>query len=124
MPTTTIYFAILLIVTGAIGFIATGSQFPTSLIPTYFGIVLLILGVLARSDNSKRRMLFMHLAVTLALLGFLGTVSSFAGLAKIAQGQAVLRPPAVEEKAAMAVLTLIYVVLYVRSFIVTRRARG
>jgi hypothetical protein len=123
MANVTIFFASLLILLGAAGFVATGSHAPTALIPAFFGIVLLIIGLLARTGDPKRRMLLMHIAVTLGLLGFLGTVSSFAGLARIVHGEVVARPAAVVEKSAMAILTLIYVLLCVRSFIAARRAR-
>ena len=123
MANVTIFFASLLILLGAAGFVATGSHAPTALIPAFFGIVLLIVGVLARTGDPKRRMLLMHIAVTLGLLGFLGTVSSFAGLARIVHGEVVARPAAVVEKSGMAILTLIYVLLCVRSFIAARRAR-
>ena len=123
MANVTIFFASLLILLGIAGFVATGSHAPTALIPAFFGIVLLILGLLARTADPKRRMLFMHIAVTLGLLGFLGTVSSFAGLARIVHGEVIARPAAVVEKSAMAIVTLIYVLLCVRSFIAARRAR-
>jgi hypothetical protein len=123
MANVTIFFASLLILLGAAGFVATGSHAPTALIPAFFGIVLLIIGLLARTRDPKRRMLLMHIAVALGLLGFLGTVSSFAGLVRIVHGEVVARPAAVVEKSAMAILTLIYVLLCVRSFIAARRAR-
>jgi hypothetical protein len=123
MANVTIFFASLLILLGAAGFLATGSHAPTALIPAFFGIVLLILGLLARTGDPKRRMLLMHIAVTLGFLGFLGTVTSFAGFARMVHGEVVARPAAVVEKSVMAILTLIYVLLCVRSFITARRAR-
>ena len=71
MAKTTVFFAALLIVLGVAFFVATGSHVPMALIPAFFGIVLGALGMLARTEDGKRRMLFMHIAVTVGLLGFL-----------------------------------------------------
>ncbi len=60
MAKTTISFGIILILLGIFGFVATGSHFPTALIPAYVGLVLAILGFLANTENAKKRMLFMH----------------------------------------------------------------
>ena len=69
-------------------------------------------------------MLFMHIAVTVGLLGFLGTVQGLFQAFQLFKGKLFPYPAAVEEKAAMAALMLIYVVLCVRSFITARRARA
>ena len=73
MAKVTILFGLLLIVLGVIGYVGTGWKAPTALIPTYLGIVFAILGFLARRGTQKRRMLMMHIAVTLGALGFLVT---------------------------------------------------
>lgn len=97
---------------------------PTSLIPLYFGVLLILLGALASTEDAKRRMLFMHIAVTVGLLGFIFPfVRAFAGAVKMVQGVAVAHPLAVEEQMLMAVVCLIFVLLCVRSFIAARRAR-
>jgi uncharacterized membrane protein (UPF0136 family) len=70
MPKITLIFAALLIVLGILGYVLTGSQHPTALIPTYFGIVFAILGLLVTFKPTTRKHA-MHAAVTLALLGFL-----------------------------------------------------
>lgn len=124
MAKITISFGVILILLGIFGFVATGSHAPTALIPAYVGILLGILGFLAITENAKRRMLFMHIAVTLGLLGFLGTAKSIYDYIRMLQGQQFPHPPAVEEKAAMAVLLLVFVILCVRSFIAARRVRA
>jgi hypothetical protein len=121
---TTIIFGIILILLGIFGFVATGSQAPTALIPAFVGILLGIFGFLAMTDDAKKRMLFMHIAVTLGLLGFLGTAKSIYDYFRMLQGQQFPHPIAVEEKAAMSVLLLVFVILCVRSFIAARRARA
>jgi len=125
MARLTILFGIVLILLGGFGYVATGSHFPTALIPSAFGIVLAILGFFAHTPETKRRMLLMHIAVTLGLLGFLATVKSgiIDYLEMTLNGRQFAHPSAVEEKAAMSVLLLVFVILCVRSFIVARRAR-
>jgi hypothetical protein len=124
MARLTILFGIVLILLGGFGFAATGSHYPTALIPTYVGIVLAILGFFAYTPDVKRRMLFMHIAVTVGLLGFLGTVNGVIQFIQMTGGRQFPHPAAVEEKAAMSVLLLIFVLLCVRSFVAARRARA
>lgn len=123
MAKTTISFGVILILLGIFGFVATGSHFPTALIPAYFGLVLAVLGFLANTEDSKKRMLFMHIAVTIGLLGFLGTAKSIYDYVLLVTGKQFPYPAAVEEKAAMAGILLVFVILCVRSFIAARRAR-
>jgi multisubunit Na+/H+ antiporter MnhF subunit len=124
MAKTTIMFGVVLILLGIFGFVATGSHAPTALIPAFVGLILVILGFLAITEDTKKRMLFMHIAVTLGLLGFLGTAKSIYDYIRMLQGVQFPRPSAVEEKAAMSVLLLIFVIFCVRSFIAARRARA
>jgi hypothetical protein len=124
MAKTTISFGVILILLGIFGFVATGSHAPTALIPAFFGLILGILGFLANTEDAKKRMLFMHIAVTLGLLGFLGTAKSIYDYIQMLGGKQFPHPVAVEEKAAMAGLMLIFVILCVRSFIAARRARA
>jgi hypothetical protein len=124
MAKTTIMFGVVLILLGIFGFVATGSHAPTALIPAFVGLILAILGFLAITEDTKKRMLFMHIAVTLGLLGFLGTAKSIYDYIRLIQGVQFPHPTAVEEKAAMSVLLLIFVIFCVRSFIAARRARA
>lgn len=123
MAKLTIVFGVLLVLlsAGAFEFI---SHFPHTLIPGVFGIVLIILGALASTPDQKRRMLFMHIAVTVGLLGFLGTIPGIIGIVRMWAGHAVARPEAARVQAMMGSLCLIFVLLCVRSFISARRARS
>lgn len=124
MAKMTILFGLILILLGIFGYVGTGSQHPTALIPTYVGILFGILGGLALTDNAKRRMLIMHIAVTFGLLGFLGTAKSIYDYIRMTtQHVQFPYPAAVEEKTAMSLILLFYVLLCVRSFIQARRAR-
>lgn len=125
MAKLTIVFGIVLIVLGVAVFVATGSHAPTALIPAYFGILLAILGLLANTPDSRRRMLFMHIAVTIGLLGFVFPGWRAAGdLIGQAHGHAILRPVAMQEELAMAAICMVFVLLCVRSFIAARRQRA
>jgi hypothetical protein len=118
----TLVFAVLLIVLGLIGYFGTGAVHPTALIPTWFGVALGVFGMLAMSPSESRRKLFMHINVTIGLLGFLGAgFRAVQGFAHASTGKAI-DPIAVGAQIAMAVLLLIYVILCVRSFIAARRS--
>ncbi len=124
MAKLTLVVALILIVLGVAVFIATGSHAPTALIPAYFGILLGVFGLLANTHNSKRRMLFMHIAVTVGLIGFIFPGWRGVGdLVAQTHGQLVVRPIAMKEELAMAAICLVYVLLCVRSFIAARRQR-
>jgi hypothetical protein len=124
MAKLTIMFGVVLILLGLRGFVATGHHAPTALIPAFIGLILMILGFLATTEDSKKRMLNMHIAVTIGLLGFLGTAKSIVDYIEMVQGRQFPHPIAVEEKAAMAGILLVFVLLCVRSFISARRARA
>jgi hypothetical protein len=123
MAKVTLVFAVLFIGLGLVGFISTGSQHYTALIPAGLGLLLGIFGALSLSPDAGKRKLFMHINVTLGLLGFLGTVMGLIQWFQMLGGAVVKNPPATESKAIMALLCLIYVALCVRSFIAARKAR-
>ncbi len=125
MAKVTLIFAVLLIALGLGSYIGTGSQHLTALIPALVGLLLGIFGFLAMGPDAGRRKLFMHINVTIGLLGFLAA----AGRAITSYGHA--RSEGIEPdkialgaQAAMAGLLLIYVLMCVRSFIEARRARA
>ncbi len=124
MAKVTLVFAALLIALGLISYFGTGSQYRTALIPTWFGLALGVFGFLAISPSESRRKLFMHINVTIGLLGFLGAASR-AVQSTLHARSAGTSPNgiALASQLTMAGLLLIYVVLCVRSFIAARKAR-
>ncbi len=124
MARLTIFFGIVLFLLGVLTYMQTGKTFPTSLIPAYFGVVLAVCGALARTTDLKRRALWMHIAVTVGLLGFLATAKSIVDYVRMKEGVQFRYPIAVEEKAAMAMLLLVFVIACVRNFVQARRARA
>jgi hypothetical protein len=123
MAKLTIAFGTLLILLGIIGYVATGSAHPTALIPSALGVIFIFFGIMANSDNPKKRMLWMHISVTVALLGFLSMIPADIDVIRFSRGVPFLHPAALEEKAVMSLLCLIYVLFCVRSFINARRSR-
>jgi hypothetical protein len=121
VPRVTVVIGFVLMVVGATGYQLTGSTHPTALLPALIGLLLAIAGILARRES--RRALWMHIAVTIGALGFLGTLPSIAGIVKMAMGKVVEHPIAVEEKFATSIICLIFVAACVRSFIMARKAR-
>jgi uncharacterized membrane protein len=123
MAKITLVFAVLLILLGLGSYFGTGSQYPTSLIPTWFGLALGVFGYLAMSPQESRRKLFMHINVTIGLLGFIGAawraISSY-----LAAHSAGTEPNhiALACQGAMAGLLLVYVLMCVKSFIDARRS--
>jgi hypothetical protein len=123
MARVTLYFAVLLIALGLAGFLSTGSAHPTALIPAWFGLALGVFGLLAISPNETRRKLFMHINVTIGLLGFLGgAAEAVRGYVHATSAGQTPDMVALASKLTMAVLLLIYVLLCVRSFIAARRS--
>ena len=116
MASTTVIFGMLLTLLGLGGYFLTGMSSFTALIPAIFGLLLLVLGVLARSEPIRKHA--MHAAAVVALVGCAGALFS---LLRTPAGPR--SPVAVFSQAAMAVLTAVFVGLCVKSFIDVRRAR-
>ena len=121
MSSTTLTFAFAYLVLGIGGFVLTGSTHKTALIPCVFGVLFLIFGLLARKDNLRKHV--MHAAVLIALLAFLGTARSLSHLLELFNGTAE-KPAAIITQSLNAGLSLLYIILAVRSFIQARRARS
>ena len=117
MYKTTILFGVLLIATGLAGYFGTGAVQKTALIPSGFGVVLLVCGLLASNEN--RRMLAMHIAVLFGLLGAIGVIPTL--LKTLLKEDRSLA--ALAAKTVTLVLCVVFVGLCVRSFIAARKAR-
>ncbi|MBK9527053.1 MAG: hypothetical protein IPO41_01720 [Acidobacteria bacterium] len=114
---------ILLVVIGIAGYIYgmnAGNASVTALIPAFFGIVLIACGAIGTVAEGMRKHL-MHLAVVVALLGFILTAGRL--VMKAATG-GLEASPAVMSQGAMAAVCLFFVVLAIRSFAAARSARA
>ncbi len=117
MPSMAINFGRILILIGLAGYVygmTTAYASMTALIPAAFGLILLVLGHIARAKEGLRKHLI-HAAVLVALLGFLASVG---GLVARYDKSAL---PAILSQIAMALTCLAFVVLSVRSFIAARK---
>jgi hypothetical protein len=116
----TIALGVALVVLGLAGYFLTGAVSLTALIPVPFGLVIAVAGLMARDERKRKHA--MHAAVLVALLGFLGSIRGLFQISAVFAGTAA-RPAAVIAQALMAVLTLAYIVLAVRSFVQARKNR-
>jgi hypothetical protein len=121
MPRISIGFGIALVILGVVGYMSTGGVSITALIPSAFGFLLVCAGIVSYKESL--RMHALHLAVVVGVLGVLGSANGFIGFFILLFGGEVERPQAVVSQAIMAVLMTVFVVLCVKSFIATRRAR-
>ncbi|MCH7689930.1 MAG: hypothetical protein IIA17_02660 [candidate division Zixibacteria bacterium] len=119
LPVTTIVYGALLIVLGVVGYFMSGMVSVTALIPAFLGTIILVCGVLAQKES--RRKLFMHIALVFGLLGLLGTASALPSLITMIGGEEVTRPGAVIGKSVTAILSLVFLIIGVKSFIDARR---
>lgn len=114
---------LLLVVIGASGYaygMNAGTASVTALIPAFFGIVLIACGAIGIIAEGMRKHI-MHLAVVVALLGFILTAGRM--VMKAATG-GLEASPAVMSQGAMAAVCLVFVVLAIRSFAAARSARA
>lgn len=117
MASTTIVFGALLALLGVGGYLLSGATSVTALIPAFFGLPMLGLGFLARSESMRKHA--MHAAAMLALIGCGGAVFS---LMRTPAGPR--SPVAAFSQAVMVLLTAAFVVLCIRSFKAARLARA
>lgn len=124
MPKIAVAFGVLLILLGVGAFVGTGASHFTSLIPTIFGTPILLAGVLAIAKPNLRKHA-MHVAAMFGLLGAAGGLGM--GIPKmltLMAGETIKSTPlAVSMQVAMGVISLVFLVLCVKSFIDARRAR-
>ncbi len=124
MARMTLLIGLVLVVMGILQYEVTNHA-SAALIPAAFGIILGVLGVTARTEKEKIRMIVMHIAVTVGLVGFLMTAGSIWTYVQMLRGIYTYTPNTamVKDRATMSVVLLFYVLLCVRSFISARKAR-
>ncbi len=119
MAKITIGLGFVLIALGVGSYFGTGRESVTALIPAFFGLPLLLLGMAAMKERLRKTA--MHIAAGMGLLGFAGTVRGLMKLPVLLTGGELERPTAVGVQAAMAIACFVFVLLCVWSFI---KARG
>lgn len=114
---------LLLVVIGSTGFsygMNAGTASVTALIPAFFGIVMIACGAIAMVADGMRKHL-MHLAVVVALLGFILTAGRLVMKATTGGLEA---SAAVMSQGAMTFVCLVFVLLAVRSFAAARSSEN
>lgn len=112
MESLTLGYGGLLTALGVGGFVATGAQHKTALIPAGFGTAALGLGLLEPRVSAKRGVLGGGALV--GLLGFLGAARGLSRLPALLRGEKIDRPAAVIAQSVMAGLSAAYVALTLR----------
>ena len=120
MVSLTMSVGALLSLLGLAAYVVTGMVSLTALIPTFFGVPLVLVAQLAKTES--RRKLGMHIAVVIALLGLIGSASGIPKVLSLLAGGEIVRPEAATIQTLMALTCLVYVVMSVRSFLNARRA--
>ena len=121
MPSTTVALGVALIIVGLGGYFLTGAVSLTALIPAAFGLVIALAGLIARDERKRKHAI--HAAVVVTLLGRLGSIRGLLQIGDLFDGTAA-RPAAIVSQTIMAVLTLVYIVMAVRSFARARKLRS
>ncbi|MFZ5979371.1 MAG: hypothetical protein ACOYVF_01960 [Candidatus Zixiibacteriota bacterium] len=120
LPKMTLIYAVLLVLLGVGGYLGFGRSSVTALIPAFFGLLVLIAGVLGQREKFRRRA--MHAVSALSLIGFLATVSGLLKLPALISGKELIRPAATVSQAIMAVLSFVFFLLCLKSFLDVRRS--
>ena len=118
MAPVTVLIGALLILVGVVPYLMHPVS-KTALIPAYVGGALVLLGAIAFNASARKHA--MHVAVIIGLLGFLAAVGRLVGSLALGHTPTALGATSL---GLMALLTGIFVVLCVRSFITARRRRA
>src|SRR6476620_4871999 len=119
----TVATGVLLIAIGLFGYFGSASEnpSPTALIPAGFGLVLVVLGIVAH--RAAARMHAMHAAAAVGLIGIvLAGGRAFMKLGSLVSDDVTVRRP-VAMTALMSLVCLVYGRLCIGSFVAGRRRR-
>ncbi|MFW5828741.1 MAG: hypothetical protein ACOCXA_00635 [Planctomycetota bacterium] len=115
-------YALALIAIGIIGYLATDMVSLTALIPTWFGLAAAVLALLAGKPRWRHHA--MHVLMLLALVGIIGTWGGFlTALSWSGGGEVPERPTAVQAQAAMALSSMVFLLIGIGSFVRARLLR-
>ena len=120
MENITIIYGIFLVVWGVVVTIFSYSQSITSLIPTLFGLTIIILSFLAKKFPNRKK-LFMHIVVLIGFIIFLGGLDLIRGLI---QGNIFVNLWASSSKFMMLISGLSFIILCIKSFIFNRKNKS
>jgi hypothetical protein len=121
MARTIIIFGLCLIGLGAAGWLMSGGESVTALIPAFFGLPIAVLGWVGRDPDRLKQA--GHVAAILALLGLIGSARGVPAAITLLRGGGVDRPTAAVFQSFMAIACGIFLVLAMRSFRQARASR-
>ena len=130
MPRYTIITGLFLILLGAYGYLSYDSV--TVLIPAFIGFLIMVFGILA--VNEKRRRMFIHLAIVIAVIGLSASIKSVLSIPGLIECSSIgdgtiencslfLRPLAELFKSLMAIILLPYFFVSIAFFIKARLSK-
>jgi hypothetical protein len=102
-------------------YLGTGQESPTALIPAVLGGLVLGLGALC--SINRFRVHGMHAVTALAVLGILGGAPGVVAILGFLAGGELTRPYAAVSQTLLAVFSLGFFLVSLRSFVMARRAR-
>ena len=120
MENITIIYGIFLVVWGVVVTIFSYSQSITSLIPSIFGLTIIILSFFAKKFPNRKK-LFMHIVVLIGFIIFLGGLDLIRGLI---QGNIFVNLWASLSKFMMMISGLLFIILCIKSFIYNRKNKS
>ena len=120
MENITIIYGIFLVVWGVVVTIFSYSQSITSLIPTIFGLPIIILSFFAKKFPNRKK-LFMHIVVLIGFIVFLGGLDLIRGLI---QGNIFVNLWVSSSKFMMMISGLLFLILCIKSFIFNRKNKS
>jgi len=124
MAKLSLVFGVLLIALGTAAFLLAGAtaKAVTSLIPAFFGIIMLLLAAIASKGHAANKHA-MHVAALVTLLGSLGGLGmGVPNIIKYLKGDHTAWLKAFSQ-GGMGILCVVFLVLCIRSFINARKAR-
>lgn len=120
MVRATLWFGAILTLFGIASYAGTGGASLTALTPVLIGIPIMLLGVVARDE--RRRKGALGVAAALGLLGLLGTLGGLSGvISALLLGGKEIPPLSIRLQAVMAVLCALFIGLYARDSMQSRR---
>ena len=130
MPRYTIITGLFRILLGAYGYLSYDSV--TVLIPAFIGFLIMVFGILA--VNEKRRRMFIHLAIVIAVIGLSASIKSVLSIPGLIECSSIgdgtiencslfLRPLAELFKSLMAIILLPYFFVSIAFFVKARLSK-
>jgi hypothetical protein len=110
----------LLVLSGVGFYVGISPHHFTALIPAVLGIIIFILGLLARNEKIRRHA--MHGAMLFGLIGFLGSLMGIPSWINMLQGKPAFRPQAAQEQLLMFIICGVFLIMCINSFVKARRA--